>query len=301
MTPRSLLIDCDPGIDDALALILALTAPEHLELLGVTTVAGNKPLSVTTANVRRVLDCLPRPDLPVCAGAAHPLMSPAEPESDYHGGDGIGDIGLPPPSRDPDPRRAVDFLIETVLARPAGSVTLCAIGPLTNVALALAKEPRLAGHLDRLLVMGGALWDGPALVEGPEFNFRTDPQAAQIVLASGAAIELFGLNATLQAPLAGPLLDALADSPGALTAVVRRLLESLSSRERSLHDAYVIARLLDPTPFVQRPMAVAVEWRDPATGGTCRATPGGAAVTVTTGIDQAALLALLTGRLSGLG
>jgi purine nucleosidase len=301
MTRHSIIIDCDPGIDDALALLLALASPEQIEVLGLTTVAGNKPLPVTTANARRVLDLLPRPDIAVCPGCAHPLMSAEEPDSDFHGQDGLGDIGLPQPSMAADARHAVDFLVDSVMARPAHSVTLCAVGPLTNVALAVLKEPRLPERLKALLIMGGAVWDPPDPSRPPEYNFRSDPQAAHVVLSSGARIALFGLNLTRQAPIAGAVRAALAGAEGAMPAVLARLLGAYAAKDQSLHDAYVIARLIEPSLFESRPMVVAVDWRGSETAGTCHVLPSGegAGIEVVTGIDVPAVTRLLVRTLSG--
>lgn len=294
MTPRPVIIDCDPGIDDALALILALTSPDALDVLAITTVAGNKPLAKTTANALRVLDLLPPPRPPVHAGSAVPLDGAALPELDFHGRDGLGDIGLPAPATSAEPRDGVEALIETVMARPAGSVTLCAVGPLTTVAQAFERAPGLAARLDRLLIMGGNLGEA----RSPEFNFRSDPLAARRVLSSGADIALFGLNVTMQADVADPLRVALEASGGAVTAVVRRLLASLATRTQSLHDAYVIASLLEPALFESRPMPVTVAVDGPEPAGTCL--DGGAPVTVMTGVDKPALLDLLVRRFSDL-
>ncbi len=300
MSRHSILVDCDPGVDDAIALLLALASPDEIDLLGVTTVAGNKPLPVTTANARRVLDLVPHPDIAVCPGCAHPMMNRVEPDSDFHGQDGLGDIGLPPPSCPPEARHAVDVLIDTVMARPKRSVTLCAIGPLTNVALACLKEPRLPQRLKSLLIMGGAVWDPPEPTRPPEYNFRSDPQAAHVVLTSGAPMTLFGLNLTRRAPIADAVRSGLAGADGTIAESVRGLLQSYAAKDQSLHDAYVIAWLIAPALFGSRPMAVEVEWRGRETAGSCIGTAAqeGDGIEVATDIDAAAVTKLIVGRLS---
>ncbi|MCK4581215.1 MAG: nucleoside hydrolase, partial [Dehalococcoidia bacterium] len=151
---RKVVLDMDPGIDDALALILALKSPE-IEVLGITTVAGNAPVETTTANARRLLEYLGASDIPVAAGAAKPLRHALVDALDYHGSDGLGECGLPSPRLGPHPAKAWDFLADLALNAP-GQITIVATAPLTNVALALEAHPELARLLSSLVVMGGA-------------------------------------------------------------------------------------------------------------------------------------------------
>ena len=191
--------DMDPGIDDALALILALKSP-GVRILGITTVAGNAPVETTSANARRALECLGAANIPVAMGAAHPLNCPLEHALSYHGPDGLGDCGLPSPLTPLYPAKAWDFLARLVLDAP-GEVILVATGPLTNVAYAFELQPKLPKLLNRLVVMGGAYGLTPYgkgnCTPFAEFNIWQDPEAAHLVFNSGADIFAVGLDVTM--------------------------------------------------------------------------------------------------------
>jgi len=192
--------DMDPGIDDALALILALKSPE-VQVLGITTVAGNAPVEMASANARRVLEYLNAESIPVAMGASHPLDRPLEDALSYHGPDGLGNCDLPPPNLPLYPAKAWDFLARSVLDAP-GEVALVATGPLTNVAYAFELHPELPGLLARLVLMGGAYSLMPYGTGGnrtpfAEFNIWQDPEAAHIVFNSGADIFAVGLDVTM--------------------------------------------------------------------------------------------------------
>jgi purine nucleosidase len=196
---RKVVWDMDPGIDDALALILALKSPE-VQVLGITTVAGNAPVETTSANARRVLECLDAANIPVAMGAANPLNQPLEDALSYHGPDGLGECGLPSPLTPLSPAEAWDFLARSVLDAP-GEVTLVATGPLTNVAYAFELHPELPGLLAGLVLMGGAYGLTPYGIGNrtpfAEFNIWQDPEAADIVFNSGADIFAVGLDVSM--------------------------------------------------------------------------------------------------------
>jgi inosine-uridine nucleoside N-ribohydrolase len=191
-----ILIDCDPGHDDAIALLLALASPE-LELLGVTTVAGNQTLEKTTANAIRVLEFVGRGDLPVAAGADRPLVRELFVAEYVHGDTGLDGPDLPPPSARPVEQHAVDFLAER-LAAAEERVTLIPIGPLTNIALLLARHPDVVPRIERIVLMGGAIGEGN-VTPSAEFNIWADPEAAARVFASGIDVTMIGLDVTHQA------------------------------------------------------------------------------------------------------
>jgi inosine-uridine nucleoside N-ribohydrolase len=193
--PLPIVLDCDPGLDDAIAIILALGSPE-LEVLAITTVAGNAPLEHTTANAIRVLDHVGRPGIRVAAGADRPLVREPYAERDVHGATGLGDLALPSPSRPPEAAHAIDLLAELALSSRA--VTLVAVGPLTNVALFAARHPRAAAALERIVVMGGSIGLGNT-TPAAEFNIWADPEAAQRVLASRLDVTMVGLDVTHRA------------------------------------------------------------------------------------------------------
>jgi inosine-uridine nucleoside N-ribohydrolase len=193
-----LLIDCDPGHDDAMALLLALASPE-VELLGVTTVHGNQTLDKTTANALRILELAGRSDIPVAAGAERPLVAAPAVAADVHGETGLDGPELPPVTTTPVDAHAVDFLAERLLDSPS-AVTLVPTGPLTNVALLLARYPRAAERIERIVLMGGAIAEGN-VTPAAEFNIWVDPEAAARVFASGIDVTMVGLDVTHRALL----------------------------------------------------------------------------------------------------
>jgi inosine-uridine nucleoside N-ribohydrolase len=244
------LIDCDPGQDDAIALLLALASPE-LELLGVTTVAGNQTLEKTTVNALKVLELAGRSDVPVAAGADRPLVAKLVTAGDAHGETGLDGPALPMPRSQPLEQHAVDFLAERVLAsdRP---VTLVPLGPLTNVALFLAQRPEAAAKLDRIVLMGGAIAEGN-MTPSAEFNIWVDPEAAARVFASGHDITMVGLDVTDRAVLTAEHADSLRRAGGVATAVAE-MLDFYGSFYREVydhggcpvHDAVAVAHVIRP-------------------------------------------------------
>ena len=190
------LIDCDPGHDDAMALLLALASPE-LELLGVTTVHGNQTLDKTTANALRVLEFAGRGDVPVAAGADRPLTREPRVADHVHGETGLDGPDLPPPAGAPATAHAVDFLADR-LRMASGPVTLIPTGPLTNIALLLAHHPDVVGDIERIVLMGGAIAEGN-VTPAAEFNIWVDPEAAARVFASGLEVTMVGLDVTHRA------------------------------------------------------------------------------------------------------
>jgi purine nucleosidase len=197
MSRIPIIIDTDPGQDDALAILLALAESDRLDLLGITTVAGNVGVDLTTANALRILEVAARIDVPVYRGASRPLLRPLCTAEHICGPDGLEGAGLPAPMIKARDQHAVSFIIETLRHAPDRSVTLCPIGPLTNLALVFAQEPALAAKIERIVVMGGAR-DMGNITPAAEFNFHVDPHAAHIVLNLGVPIVLFGLHATHQ-------------------------------------------------------------------------------------------------------
>jgi len=214
-----ILIDCDPGHDDAMALLLALASPE-LELLGVTTVHGNQTLDKTTANALRVLELAGRGDTPVAAGADRPLTRAPMVAASVHGESGLDGPDLPPPAGTPVAQHAVDFLAERLAAadRP---LTLIPTGPLTNIGLLLAQHPGVADRIERIVLMGGAIAEGN-VTPAAEFNIWVDPEAAARVFASGIDVTMVGLDVTHRALMTRAHADALR-ATGRIGAVVAEL------------------------------------------------------------------------------
>jgi purine nucleosidase len=272
--PRQIIIDTDPGIDDAVAVLLALAAPEELEVLGIVAVAGNAPLALTEKNSRRLCELAGRPEVPVFAGCAKPLLRSPFTAEHVHGETGFGGLVLPEPSLPLQLRHGVDFLIDALLAAAPGSITLCTLGPLTDIAVALAKAPTIAGRIRELVVMGGARAELGNVTPTAEFNIYVDPHAAAAVFASGIPIVLVSLDATHQVLSTAARLErlrALANTCGHAVATLLAPSAGLSHRRYGggppLHDPCVIAYLLWPDLFTSRLVNVAVETESPLTLG----------------------------------
>ena len=243
-----MLIDCDPGHDDAMALLLAVASPE-LELLGVTTVHGNQTLAKTTANALRVLEFAGFGDVPVAAGADRPLVRAPAVAAEVHGETGLDGPDLPPPAGAPVAAHAVDFLAERLEAagRP---VTLIPTGPLTNVALLLARHPEAADRIERIVLMGGAIAEGN-VTPAAEFNIWVDPEAAARVFASGLDVTMIGLDVTHRALLTEAHADRLraAGRVGTMVAELRAFYQEFHSRiydfpGTPVHDAMAVAHVI---------------------------------------------------------
>ncbi|MGH6780931.1 MAG: nucleoside hydrolase, partial [Sphingomonadaceae bacterium] len=184
---RPIIIDTDPGQDDAVALLLAFAQPDELDIRLVSTVAGNVRIELTAANALRVRDLAARPDVPVQAGMARPMLEPLETAEFVSGPDGLSGAGLPPAKSSAAPGHAVQGIVDILRAASDGSVTICALGPLTNVAMALRLAPELAPRLREIVVMGGAMGLGN-MTPAAEFNFYVDPHAAAVVFGAGVPV-----------------------------------------------------------------------------------------------------------------
>jgi inosine-uridine nucleoside N-ribohydrolase len=299
-----ILLDCDPGHDDAIALLLALASPE-VELVGVTTVAGNQTLEKTTANALRVLELAGRSDVPVAAGADRPLVREPSVAAFVHGETGLDGPDLPPPQGAPVAEHAVDFLAERVAGR-----TLIATGPLTNVALLLARHPQ--ARSDRLVLMGGAIAEGN-VTPAAEFNIWADPEAAASVFASGLDVTMVGLDVTHRALLTGADANRLRGS-GRIGQVVAELLDFFGVFHREvygfdgspIHDAVAVAQVIRPELIELRRLNVEIEREsDLCRGRTVvdlwRRTGREPNAHVAVGIDAKGFVDLLLQRLARLG
>src|ERR1700753_3800739 len=245
---KPIIIDCDPGHDDAAALLLAL-ASDEVQLLGVTTVAGNQTLAKTTANAIRVLDCAGRADVPVAAGADRPLMRELHVAVDIHGETGLEGAELPPPSRAPEAAHAVDWLAATLEAAP-DPVTLVPVGPLTNIALLLARYPGIEARIERVVLMGGSIGEGN-VPPAAEFNIWADPEAAHRVFSADLDLTMVGLDVTHRALLTPDHLALLQDAgaPGKLIADLYRFFLSIHGDRYGwvgapVHDAVAEAHVI---------------------------------------------------------
>jgi len=259
-----ILIDCDPGHDDMMAIMLACASAE-LQVLGVTTVAGNQTGEKTWRNARRILTLIGRTDIPAARGADRPLLREPTVAPEIHGVSGLDGADLPEPGLRGLAEHAVDFLIRVIMGSRE-PVTLVPTGPLTNVALALLKEPALAQKVERIVLMGGAVYDSN-ITPAAEFNIYVDPEAAKIVFERGAPIVMVGLDVTNKARLSFADIDELGSWNGRVSRVVAPLLRFFARANHEifgfdgapLHDALAVAHLLKPEVIRTRRMNVAIE------------------------------------------
>jgi purine nucleosidase len=262
--PRRVVLDCDPGHDDALAILLAQGAAE-IELAAITTVAGNHPLPLTTLNALRVCELAGMRDVPVAAGCASPLLRELVTAPEIHGEAGLEGHAWPPPSLRPISEHAVDLIIDLVMSSP-GEITLVPIGPLTNIAVALRREPRLAGCVREVVVMGGSFTRGN-VTPAAEFNVFVDPEAAAVVFGAGWPLTMVGLDVTERALAGEEQLEWIAtlDTPvsravmGLLRFYGESQLRETGSSWPPVHDPCAIARVARPELFEVRPARVEIE------------------------------------------
>ncbi|MFM7797857.1 MAG: nucleoside hydrolase [Planctomycetota bacterium] len=267
MDRRRVIIDCDPGVDDAVMLLLACAARDALDIAGITTVAGNVGAALTARNACIVREIAAREDIPVFAGCTRPLQRTPVEAGHFHGESGLGHLPITTPRHGAEPRHAVDFIVETLLAAAPSSVTLVATGPLTNLATALAREPGIRRGLREIAIMGGARSEGGNITASAEYNIHADPDAAQAVFGSGCTVVAFGLDATHQVRATPARVDAVraVGSRAALAAAdlleFSNALPANGPREQGapLHDPCPIAWLLRPEAFKFRPCHVDVE------------------------------------------
>lgn len=264
-TSTRLIVDCDPGIDDAVSLALAANSPE-LDLRAVTTVAGNVELQRTTANALALLTVLGRDDVPVAAGAERGLVRAKPSHALIHGRDGLGGVRLAAPARRPDREHAVALLAAQLRASPPRSVTIAAIGPLTNIALLTALHPELIDRVARVVVMGASSAGGN-VTPLAEYNTWADPEAAHRVLsASDLDLCLIELQVTRHATL-DPRTRRVLKGASPLGALLSRMIDGYADETRALHDAVVLAAIIDPTLITTRPARVEVRTDTGATRG----------------------------------
>lgn len=273
--PRKIIIDTDPGQDDAVAILLALASPEEIELLGITAVAGNVPLELTAKNARKVCEVAGRADVKVFAGCDRPLAHTLVTAEHVHGKTGLDGPDLPEPAMPLQDQHGVEFIIETLRAEPSGTVTLCPLGPLTNIATALQKAPDIAEKVQEIVLMGGAYFEVGNITPAAEFNIYVDPEAAEIVFKSGIPIVVMPLDVTHKALVTAPRNDAfraLGTDPGRVVAewtdfFERFDKEKYGSAGAPLHDPTVIAYLIRPELFSGRHVNVEIETQSDLTRG----------------------------------
>ena len=249
--PKRIIIDTDPGVDDAFAFLLALASPE-IQLEALTTTQGNVTLEKATRNALSVLELGHASHIPVAAGSVLPLVNPLRASADVHGASGIGNSKLPEPSTQPLPQHAVDYLTERVLAEP-GELSIFPIGPLTNLAMAIRKEPKFAPAVKELVIMGGAITENGNVTPLAEFNIFVDPHAAHIVFHAGVPITLIPLDVSHKCLLKQEHVDRLMKIDSPITRFIKDSIEIYFkfSYERgfsgcALHDPLTLATVIAP-------------------------------------------------------
>ena len=270
---RKILLDCDPGHDDAVAMMLAWGNPS-IELLGVTTVGGNQTLDKVTRNALSVATVVGMHDVPIAAGCRRPLVRPVEIAPDVHGDSGLDGVELPEPAVELDPRHGVDLIIETIMSNEPGTVTLVPTGPLTNIAMAARKEPRIVERVQEVVLMGGGYhvgnWSPVA-----EFNIKVDPEAAHIVFNEKWPIVMVGLDLTHQALATDEVAERIAAVPGSVSQFTLGLFTFFRKAYQDaqgfdfppVHDPCTLAYLIDPTIVETVKVPVDVELNGSLTTG----------------------------------
>ncbi|MCO5073348.1 MAG: nucleoside hydrolase [Rhizobiaceae bacterium] len=309
---HKIIIDTDPGQDDAIAILLALGSPE-LEVLGITAVGGNVPLLLTQTNARKICELAGRPDIKVFAGASRPLVRSLVTAENVHGKTGLNGPDLPEPTMPLQEQHAVDFIVETLMREESGTVTLCPLGPLTNIALALNREPRIGDRIKQIVLMGGGFFEGGNITPAAEFNIYVDPHACEVVLGSGIDIVMMPLDVTHKALTSASRIAAfrgLGSRVGTAAAEMLEFFERFDEEKYGtdggpLHDPCVIAYLIKPDLFSGRRCNVEVETGSELTMGMTvvdwwGVTSRGKNATVMRDIDAAGFFALLVERLGRL-
>jgi purine nucleosidase len=263
---KKIIIDTDPGQDDAVAILLALASPE-LDVLGITCVAGNVELELTTLNACKICELAERPETKVFAGATKPLSRSLITAKNVHGRTGLDGAELPKPKMKISNVQAVDFLIDTLLASSSQEITLCALGPLTNLALALKKEPKIKSKIDQIVLMGGGFFEGGNITPAAEFNIFVDPESAAIVIGSGVKIVMMPLDVTHKVLATKSFIEqvlSIGSNTGEAVAGLLNFFGRYDSKKYGsdgapLHDPNVIAYLLKPEYYSGKDINVEIE------------------------------------------
>ena len=267
MAARKVIIDCDPGQDDAVGLFLAMSSPDELDILGITTVAGNVPLGLTQRNARMMCDIAGCKDLPVYAGCERPMVLEPITAEYIHGNTGIDGVDVFEPDTPLQDSHAVDFIIETLLAADKGTVTLVPTGPMTNIATAIQREPAVLDSVQEIVAMGGAMREGGNRSPSAEFNVLVDPHAADIVYNTGKPVTAMGLDVTHQVLSTRERVARLRAVDNAVAVATADMLsffhrydtKKYGSEGAPLHDPCTVAWLLQPSLFATRRCNLSVE------------------------------------------
>tara|TARA_A200000113_G_scaffold176935_1_gene162337 strand:+ start:140 stop:1087 length:948 start_codon:yes stop_codon:yes gene_type:complete len=272
---QKIIIDTDPGQDDAVAILLALASPDEIEVLGITAVAGNVPLSLTERNARIVCELAGRPDIAVYAGCDRPLKRKLVTAEHVHGKTGLDGPKLPEPKIKLQEKHGVDFIIDTILQEPGNSVSLCPLGPLTNIASAILKQPKIVSRIKQIVLMGGAYFEVGNITPTAEFNIFVDPDAAKIVFEAGIDMVAMPLDVTHKALVTGERNEAFRQLQSPVGIAVAEMTdfferfdkEKYGSSGAPLHDPCVTAYLINPKIFSGKKINVEIETESELTLG----------------------------------
>jgi purine nucleosidase len=272
---RKIIIDTDPGQDDAVAILTALASPEDFEVLGIVGVAGNVPLPLSVKNVLKTVEVSGRQDVKVYAGCDRPLKRKLFTAEYVHGKTGLDGPTLPEPKLRPEEQHGVDFIIEAIRTNPEKSVTLCPLGPLTDVATAFTRAPDIVPRVEQIVLMGGGFFEGGNTTPAAEFNIYVDPEAADIVFRSGVPITQVPLDLSHQMLTTNGRIEAfrrIGNRAGVITAELLEFFERFDENKYGweggpLHDPCVIAWLLKPELFKGRQINVEIELQSELTVG----------------------------------
>ncbi|MCV3768011.1 nucleoside hydrolase [Rhizobium sp. TRM95796] len=275
MTPRKIIIDTDPGQDDAFAILFALGSPKELEVVGITTVGGNVPLRLTAINALKVVELAGRPDVPVFAGCPAPMVKPLMTAEYVHGETGLDGADLPEPVTPLQTEHGVNWMVRTIMEAEVGEITVCTLGPMTNLAMAMTMEPRIIPRIREVVLMGGGFFEGGNATPAAEFNIFVDPHAAHKVFASGVPVTMAGIDCTYTAQMTPEWLGELRATGSRAAIEAANLADffriygshKFPTEARPIHDACVTGYLLAPEIFEQRQCHVTVEISSPVTIG----------------------------------
>ena len=311
--PRKIIIDTDPGQDDAFAILMALGSPGDVEVLGVTAVAGNVPLALTAKNARIICELAGKSQIRVFAGCAAPMQRKLVTAEHVHGKTGLDGPAMVEPTMPLEAQHGVDFIIDTLRREPAGTVTLCALGPLTNIATAMLRAPDITARIEQIVLMGGGYFEAGNITPAAEFNIYVDPDAADIVFRAGVNLVVMPLDVTHKALTTRARVEAfrgLGNQVGRVAAEWADFFERFDvakygSNGAPLHDPCVIAYLIQPGLFTGRHINVMIETQSELTMGATVADWWGvtgrpANALFVGGIDADGFFALLTERLGRL-
>lgn len=275
MSPRKIIIDTDPGHDDAFAILFALGSPNELDVVGITTVGGNVPLALTARNALKVVELAGRPDVPVYAGCPGPMVRKLITAEYVHGETGLDGADLPEPVTLLQAEHGVSFLVRSIMAAEPGELTVCTLGPMTNLAMAMTMEPRIIPRIREVVLMGGGFFEGGNATPAAEFNIFVDPHAAHKVFASGVPVTMAGIDCTYTAQMTPEWLGKLRATGRRAAVEAANLADffrqygahKFPTEARPIHDACVTGYLLAPEIFEQRQCHVTVDIASPVTIG----------------------------------